>query len=84
MAKQWATMLTELTASTARLGTEALMFHSLRRKSVLESGKIRFDGTKRHSLYLRIQDYAPAPRGRGLRSLLRAFDLKVITRPHRG
>ena len=41
------------------------MFHSLRRKSVLESGKIRFDGTKRHSLYLGIQDYAPAPRGRG-------------------
>ena len=37
------------------------MFHSLRRKSVLESGNIRFGGTTRHSLYLRVQDYAPAP-----------------------
>ena len=49
------------------------MFHSLRRKSVLESGKIRFDGTTRHSLYLRIQDYAPAPRGRGLEDYVAEF-----------
>ncbi len=47
--------------------TQGRPFHSLRRKSVLESGKIRFDGTKRHSLYLGIQDYAPAPSGRRTR-----------------